>query len=192
MTEKSIYQLAYEAALEIREAAEKAPEITFPIEGYVITGEKTRWSQAVWSGYEPAGQEDVRLWIRPEAEGQVKAHVYRSTYGRPLHAGQDTLWVQCDHPECIGRDYEWQASHDRQYGVMEGNYLSPATARFVVTEWHREQQLVACQHIAAFLAAIGYTKDFVAEHDVEGFLAFLENLAAHVAEWEIEDHDEED
>lgn len=169
MSQKSVFQLAYEAAEEIIKASEQEPEITFPIEGFVITGHLNRWSQVVWSGHNPAAQEDVRLWIRPEGEGQVKAHVFRSTYGRPLHPGQDTLWVNCS---CM--EDEWQVSHDRQYGIMEGDRLEEV-----------------CDHVKAFLAGIGYEKDFVAEDDVEGFLAFLDNLEAHVVEWEVEEKERE-
>lgn len=166
----NVYKLAYEAARAIIKAAEQQePEITFPIEGFVITGKRTFWSQVVLSGHNPAPQEDVRLWVRPEGEGQVKAHVFRSTYGRPLHPGQDTIWVDCPCTE-----YKWQAGHDRQYGIMEGDTFAEA-----------------CPAVQEFLVAIGYTEDFVVEDDVDGFLTFLNNLEANVAEWEVEDHDEE-
>jgi len=244
---ENVYKLAYEAALAIAEAAKQEPEITFPINGFVVTGCKARWSQVVWSGHKPAEQENIRLWIRPKEKGKnplvpvltdlvrsqlallaaietlgaqavsvpedllqplkkavevlgaeaakkAKAHVFRSTYGRPTHPGQDTIWVSCscewcpegwdpytrysgDTGEVPFRTYhevhgEWQAGHDRQYGIMEGDLLEDA-----------------CPATRAFLAAIGYKKDYVAEGDIEGFLAFLDNLEVHVGPegWEIEE-----
>jgi hypothetical protein len=160
-----------------------ADKVTFPIEDYVITGRVTLWSQQVLAGHKPARQEDVRLWIRKVGEHPVRAHVFRSTHGRPLYPGQDTIWVACScewcppgwMPEPETRTYhevhgEWQACHDRRYGIMEGDLLEEA-----------------CPQMRTFLVGIGYEKDYVAEDDVEGFLAFLNNLEAHVADWEVED-----